>query len=118
MSSCHEPNVKGFIAGEDLSAKHDKLVMLCGANERAIGVLMNAPDSGQGAEVALIGGGAKLKISETVALGKLLTSTGTGFGEVADASGEWVAALAIQDGVENDVISVLVVAMQAQASDA
>ncbi len=127
MASCHAPNIKGYLAAEDLSAKQyyfvklstdDKHVALCGANERAIGVLMNAPESGQGAEVALIGGGALLKINETVTIGKLLTSTSGGLGEVSDAAGEWSAALALEGGSANDVISVMVIAMQAVASDA
>lgn len=125
--SHHPSNMKGFLAGENLSAKQyhfvkfgsdEKTVVACGANERAIGILQNAPESGQGAEVALPGGGAYLKVSETIGLGKLLTSTGAGQGEVADAAGEWCAAMAMEAGVADDVLSVFVIATQAQASDA
>lgn len=121
------PRMLSFTASGDLSALQytfvkfgatKDLVAACGANERAIGILMNAPASGQVAEVALPGGGAYLKVNESVALGKLLTSTSGGLGEVADAAGEWCGALAYQDGVQNDVIAVEVIATQAQASDA
>ena len=121
------PREFSFIAGEDLSSKQytfvkfgtdEKTVLGCGANERAIGILMNAPESGEKAEIALPGGGGKLLISETVALGNLLTSTASGQGEVADAAGEWVAAIAHKAGVASDIIPVEVIQMQAQASDA
>jgi hypothetical protein len=122
-----EPKIYTFTAGADLSSYKNRFVKfgadyetvaICGANERAIGVLMNAPESGERAEVAVIGGGAKLEIDEAVALGKLITSKALGLGEVADAGGEWCAAIAMQDGVQGDVISVNLIGMQAQASDA
>ena len=121
-----QPNLKAYKAGADLSSKQYHFVKLsaidtivaCGANEKPIGILMNKPVQGEAAEVALPGGGAKLKISENVALQKVLTSTVDGAGEVADAAGEWVGAEAIQAGSTNDVISVLVILLQAQASDA
>ncbi len=96
------------------------LVVQCGANERAIGIYNGEADASDGdmVEICLPGGGALLKVSETVALGKLLTSTAAGLGEVADAAGEWCGALAYEDGVANDVIGVEVIATQAQASDA
>lgn len=127
MSSSSKPRIKSYIAGADLSAKQytfvkfgsdNKTVVACGGNERSIGILQNKPESGQAAEVALPGGGGKLKINESVALGKLLTSTSGGLGEVADAAGEWCGAMAYDEGVQNDVIAVEVIATQAQASDA
>lgn len=127
MASRSQARIKTFKAGADLSAKQytfvkfgsdDKTVVSCAANERAIGILQNDPVSGGAAEVALPGGGALLKVSESVALGKLLTSTAAGLGEVADAAGEWCGALAYKAGDANDVIAVEVIATQAQASDA
>ena len=125
--SYSNPRIYSFIASADLSAKQYTFVKFgatkdkvasCAANERAIGILLNAPASGERAEVALPGGGALLKVSETIALGKMLTSTAAGLGEVADAAGEWVGAIAYGDGVANDVIPVEVVGCQAYASDA
>jgi hypothetical protein len=121
------PKIQSFVAGGNLSAlqytfvkfgSDSKTVVACGANERAIGIVQNAPAAGQIAEVAVIGGGAYLKVNEVIALGKMLTSTSGGLGEVADAAGEWVGALAYQDGVQNDVINVVVIGCQAYASDA
>ena len=127
--SFEAPKIVTFRAGADLSAKQyrfvkfgadEEKVVACGANERAIGVLMNAPALGGVAEVAVPGGGAKLKISEAggVTLGKLLTSDTNGDGEIADAAGEWVGAMAMGAGAQSDVISVRVLAMNAHASDA
>lgn len=97
------------------------LVVQCGANERAIGIYSGVSDaaSGDGVEICLPGGGALLKVTETVALGKQLTSVvTTGYGEVADAAGEWVGAIAYEDGVVNDVIGVEVVGYHSYGSDA
>ncbi len=122
-----QPRIRSFLAGADLQLLQNcfvkfgadsKHVVKCGANERAIGILMNAPDVDEEAEVALPGGGGLLKVSEAVALGKLLTSTTDGVGEVADAAGEWVGAIAHEVGAANDLIPVEVIQMQAYASDA
>lgn len=129
MSSYSNPRIKAFLVDADLSSYQyrfvkigtdEKHIALCGANGKAIGVLMSKDCSAaeDTAEVALIGGGALLKINETVAAGKYLTSTSAGLGEVADAAGEHVAAYAMDDGVQNDVIGVELVCFQAQATDA
>jgi hypothetical protein len=127
LVSHSEPRLKGFLAAADLRLKQYHFVKLstdgqhvtyAGANERAIGILMNAPNTGEPAEVALQGGGALLSIAEAVTIGKLLTPEAAGQGEVADAAGEWVGAIAMDGGAEDDVISVEVIQCQAQASDA
>lgn len=127
MAAHSEPRIYGYTAGEDLSSKQyhfvkfgaDKETVLgAGANERAIGVLMNAPENGEQAEVALPGGGAKLKVAESVSLGKMLTSTAASKGEVADAAGEWIGAVAYEDGSSDDIVGVEVTGFQAHASDA
>jgi len=98
------------------------LVAQCGANERSIGIYNGDADaaSGDDVEICLPGGGALLVANETIALGKMLTSVvTTGYGEVADAAGEWVGAVAYEDAVVNDVFGVeVVVGSQAVASDA
>ena len=128
MGSYSQPRMKTYIAGADLSAKQyhfvkisssdDETVELAGANGRAIGVLMNDPKQGEPAEVALIGGGAKLKMDEAAAVGKYLTSSANSQGEVADAAGEHVAALLMEGASDGDIAEVLVVCFAAQASDA
>lgn len=96
------------------------LVAQCGLNERAIGVFNgegNAADA-DFVEIMLPGSGARLKVAETIALGKMLTSTAAGLGEVADAASEWVGAIAYEDGVANDVIGVELTGFQAVGTDA
>lgn len=129
MSTGHyrEPSIRTFEAESDLSALQYTFVKAgtaanqveaCGANERAIGVLMNAPEAGEAAEVAMPGGGALLKCNEAAARGQMLTSTAAGAGELVDAAGEWVGALAEEvAAAQNDVIGVYVTGFQAVASE-
>ena len=95
-------------------------VVECTANGKAIGIGQNDADiaSGEFIEVALSGGGAKLKVAETVAQSNFLTSTGTGKGEIADAQHEFVGAIAFEAGAADDIIGVRVVAFSATQSDA
>jgi hypothetical protein len=126
MSSYSQPRLKAFKAGSAITGytfvkfgADEKTVVPCALNERAIGIAQcDQANVGGPVDVALPGGGAALKISEDVALGKLLTSTAGALGEVADAAGEWVGAIAHKAGVANDVIAVEVIQTQAQASDA
>ena len=114
MSSYVQPKIKVFKAEADLSAKqfcfvkfgsgNDKIVA-CGDAEKAIGVLMSKDvKSGDDAEVALIGGGALLKVAGAVALGDSLKSDANGLG--ATGLG-WTPAIALDSGVANDIISVI-----------
>ena len=96
-------------------------VVECTANGKAIGIYQGDSScaSGDMIEVALSGGGAKLEVSEAVAQSNLLTSTGTGKGEIADAAGEFVGAIAFEaGGADGDVIGVRVMNFTAHASDA
>lgn len=117
MAACSTPREFGFIAGADLSAKQfrfmvhgsaDNLVVAAGAGVNAIGVLMNAPASGERAEVALQGGGGKLKLAGTVARGSLIKSDANGDG-LAAVAGDKFGAMAMASGVSGDVIPVEVV---------
>ena len=93
----------------------------CDANEKGMGIYQGedtlaADDFG---EVAIQGGGGLMEVSETVAMGKYLTPTADGIGEVVDAAGEFYNAIAEEDGVVGDVIGVEVVgATEAVSSDA
>jgi hypothetical protein len=117
MSSYNQPNIKVFVSNEDMSAKQfhlvkltasqdGKKVSLAGAGEKAIGVVMNAPASGEDAEVALLGGGALLKCEGTVAAGDSLAADAANKGKVGTA-GQWCPAIALEDGADEDVISVI-----------
>lgn len=127
MASTSQPKVRNYKAGGVITnytfvkfgADKDTVVQ-CGQNERAIGVYNGEADAVENdfVGVCLPGGGARLKVDETVGLGKMITSKSTGLGEVVDAAGEWVGALGYEDGVQSDIIAVEVVGFEAVASDA
>lgn len=125
MTSTAKRNIRTYLSGGVIAEgtfvklTANGVVSQSEANQRAIGIAQSeATAAGQPVEVALPGGGAELKISEEVALGKMLTSDANGLGEVADAAGEWVGAVAYQSGVANDFIDVMVTGFPSQASDA
>lgn len=126
--SMSEPRLEGRLAAEDLSAKQyhfvkpdstdpSKVVLCDSAGEKCLGILMNKPESGQMAEIALPGGGGKIKLDEAVAILQYITPSAAGQGEVADAAGEHVGAIAKEVGADADVIDVDVVAFEAFNSD-
>jgi hypothetical protein len=87
-----KPRVRTFTAAIDLSAKKyhgvkldatEEQVTLAGAGEAEF-VLMNAPQAGEIAECALIGGGAQVHSGAAFALGAELAS---------DANGKFITAL-------------------------
>lgn len=113
--SHYQPKMMTFKAEADLSAKQfsfvkfgtvdDSVVGCAVAGEKAIGILMNAPALGELAEVAVFGG-AKVKLSGTVARGGEVSVTVTaGTGKAAVAT-EYVSAIAMASGVAGDVIPV------------
>ena len=114
MSSYTQPNMKTFCAEGSLATKQycfvkfgssNKQVVACGNGEKAIGVLMTADvNDKDSCEVALIGGGALLKVAGAVALGDSLKSDANGKGVVGAG---WTPAIAQDSGVANDVISVI-----------
>lgn len=115
MSSYIQPKIKAFVAEADLSAKQfgfvkfgstNEKVVACGADEKAIGVVMNQPKLGETAEIALLGGGALVKIAGAISLGDSIKSDANGKG-VAGSTGIWSAAIAMDSGVANDVIAVI-----------
>lgn len=128
MSSSRAPIIKAFLAEGDLSTKQyyfvkygadNKHVVIAGLNEKTIGILMNAPEAGQVAEIAMKGGGGLLKLGEaSLSAGDLLTPTAAGVGEQADAADEWVGAELCEDGTTNDVKEVFVTGYYASKSDA
>jgi hypothetical protein len=78
-----------FTAGEDLSAAQFKfvkvdngtgnVVAVSGATDRPVGVLQNAPTSGQAAEVTIVGG-TKVKAGGSASPGQPLFSNGLAVG--------------------------------------
>jgi hypothetical protein len=127
MASATQPvNITTFKAGGTIRAyRAVKLsaagtVVECTANGKAIGIHQgdSSVSSGEFCDVALSGGGAKLQVSEAIALGQFLTSTGNGRGEVADAQHEFVFAIALETAATDDIMSVRTCAFSATQSDA
>lgn len=115
MTATKAPRVQAFTASIDLSTHQDKLVKLdvaegfitiCGAGEKAHGVLINAPLAGEAAEVA-VGGGYKAKAGGVITKGG---SVGSGaLGVLADvANGVWAIGVADEAGVLNDVVPITI----------
>lgn len=110
------PKIQAFLAGADLSSHQYKLVkwdstnnsvVLCGNAEKPMGILMNAPASGELAEVA-VQGGAKVKIASTMStLGVSMASAANGVGRAAVA-GEWAIGTIQDTGVSGDIIPVII----------
>lgn len=118
MPSFNQPVIHSFFAGEDLSSQQYKFVKF-GSDEKtvlkatvagakSVGILMNKPKSGEAAEVALPGGGAKLKVAGTVALLDYIAGDANALGVAAVATNH-VGAQAYEAGVANDVINVHVI---------
>jgi hypothetical protein len=110
-----------FDAGEDLSsfqyhfvhlADDDTVDLMDGATEFPIGILQNAPTSGNIA-VVRVAGVSKLKMNAAVAVGALLKAeyvgaSDNGKGDAADTDGDYARAVCLQaTGAEDDVGTVL-----------
>lgn len=115
MAAYLKPEIQCFQAGADLSTHQYKLVkfgsdaktvVLAGDNEEAMGVLQNAPKSGEDAEVS-VGGGALVKIASTVALNASVGSGASGVGKTAAAT-KLAIGKAMDAGVSGDVIPVII----------
>lgn len=116
MSVYLKPVIQAFLAGADLSASQYKVVkwdttnnsvVLCGSAEKPMGILMNAPASGETAEVA-VQGGAKIKIASTMStIGASVASAASGVARAAVA-GEWAIGTTQDAGVSGDIIPVII----------
>jgi len=95
-------------------------VVACGANEKPLGILQNAPDGSSTEKTATVRvqGVSQLKVAETVAFGNFLTSTSASKGEVADAAHEEYGAKALTSADADDLASVLICFGEVTATDA
>jgi len=124
MGSFTQPRIKSFNQGTSCVGNQfkfvkfgasDEVVVPCSAaDEKTIGVQMNAPGGiDEQIEVALPGGGAKLIASAGITRGAYLAATAAGLAKTsAPGAGlhSHVGAIAHESGVLNDVIEVDVVA--------
>jgi len=121
MLASATPNTSSYKAGADLSAKQfhfvkvgtvaGTVVAVTSATDIPLGILQNAPVADEGADVAVLGGGAKLKLAGTVAAGGLIKTDSAGKGVAATTDGSRVSAFADSlgsSGVTGDVIPVYV----------
>ena len=118
MSAHLKPTIQSFKAGVSLNGLQYTLVKFgadkdtvipCGADEKAVGVLMSAPSTtvGEVVEVA-VDGGAKVKCGGAVTLGESVGSMAGGvLKDQASASGSAIG-VAMDSGVLNDIIPILI----------
>lgn len=117
MGQYLEPRTQTFKAAEDLSAKQYHFVDFAAADgevqavdavgDDAVGILMNKDVTlGCAAEVAMLGGGAMLKIAGTITRGQLIKTDANGQGVVVAADTDKAKARALQSGVAGDIIEV------------
>jgi hypothetical protein len=117
MATTVESNFRTFVAGADLSAKQFFLVKLSSGNvvvstaatDKIIGVLDNAPVSGDDAVVRLLSssGTGKVKTGGSGSAGDKLTSDGAGKAITTTTSTNRVFGLALTDFTSGDVVEYL-----------
>ncbi len=106
------------VAGADLSALQytfvklsttDTVVTCTAATDIPIGVLQNAPTSGQEAEILVVGG-TKLTAGATIAIGNILGTTSAGAASVLTTSDttKYVLGTAISGGASAEIITAVI----------
>lgn len=114
MASSSSPKVLAFLATAAIAAykavkagADDKHVAVCSAaSDESVGIVQNVATAAEDTlEVALPGGGAKALLGGTVAFGNYLAPDANGDLVVA-TTGQRYIAIAMQAGVDNDVIGV------------
>jgi len=111
MSSYPKSLIQAYLADDTITQytfvkfdDTDKKVIPAGDGEKFIGVAMTAATAGDDVEVA-INGGALVKLSDTITRGESVCADANGEGD-GGASTNW-ACTALQSGVDDDVIAVL-----------
>lgn len=114
MASYMAPKVLTFKAGGAIKAgcavkagaDNQHVVECTAATDKSIGIAQNAAASAEDkVEVALPGGGAKAKLGGTVSFGDLLAPTTDGSLIATTTPGDRYVAVAMEDGVVNDIAS-------------
>lgn len=118
MSVRNTSSLTNFLAGADLSALQYSFVKLhtvqgevvkCGAGERPVGILQNAPEDGEVAEVACDQGRfAYLEVVDaTAAIGAIMKSDANGKGTVTTTDTDIYGAIIVQTGTTTlDILEV------------
>jgi len=101
-----------------IGASGDYIAVGAANTDPCIGIVQNAPDAaGALAEVALPGGGAKALAGEAITKGKLLVCGAAGSLVQANASGDRVIAMAMEDAASGDIFAVEVLVGVATGAD-
>lgn len=126
MASTSEPRIYVFKAdgaiakGRAVKIGSDREhVVVCSANsDKAIGIAQSASSAAEEKiEIALPGGGAKALAGESITAGKYLVPASDGDLEQANAEGDPVIAIAMEDAAAGDLFAVEVCIATAHAAD-
>lgn len=124
MSSYNVSNIVSFKADAAIAAysavkagSDSKHVAVGSANtSKCIGIAMSAATAAEDViEVAVVGGGCKVKLGENVSFGDMLVSHTDGTLVIKNSAGDRIVAMAMEDGSSGDVICAQVVIGEAQA---
>ncbi len=115
MAAHSKPRPMGFLAEGVIAVNRfvkygadEKHVLQCGANQRAIGVSVNAAAAAEDKiDIHLLGGGSKVEAAEAIALGQFVTSDANGKAEVVDAADEFSPGMASEiAAADGDIIGI------------
>jgi hypothetical protein len=118
MSSTKAPEIQIFKVDAAVAkglavkagASSDEYVQKCSAaSDKSIGIAQNDTETaGDLAEIAVAGGGGKAKLGGTVSFGDLLAPDSNGKLVATTTNAERHIAMAMEGGVANDLISVVI----------
>lgn len=117
MSAGLKPIVQTFVPEADLSssqwspmkldpASSSQAMVPCANDDKAVGILINAPVGPKDIAEVSVAQGAKAKCSGTVTAGDYLRAAGSG--AMKTVTSGFADALAMNSGVANDIIPVII----------
>jgi hypothetical protein len=119
MSAISCPKILAFKAAAAIAkgkvvkagADNQHVAVCSAATDKSVGIMQSVPAAAEDiCEVALPGGGAKGLLGGTVSFGDLLAPDSNGKLVATTTPGDRYIAMAMEDGVVNDMIAVEVVA--------
>lgn len=99
-------SAKQYFFGKVSNSSGIGQVAVCGDGEAAIGVIQNDPSSQGDATTVGISGISKVSAGGTITAGNYVASDASGEAVVA-ATGDIIAGIALESGVDGDIIPVL-----------
>lgn len=115
MSQWNEGNSKGFIStgalaqGVIVKIASGEVVAGAAATDALVGVTSDAVSAGNTVSVKLRSGAGTAKViaGGTIAVGDRVTSDGSGHAVATTTAGDEVVGIALEAGVDNDVVEVM-----------